>query len=226
MQKHTKKKTDESSTTPPETGSPTSSAAGGSAATASDASTAAPVSPAAPAPSTVELELTAAKEKYLRLMADFENFRKRQTREREDFIRRATEGLGLDLLPAIDHLELAIANAKDKNDPFVKGVQMVADQFLAALAKYDIKPFHAVGENFDPTRHEALTQQPSEQIPAHHVMLQLRRGYMVGGRLLRAAQVIISSGPKDTLVAPSIASPEASPVPLTTGSEVEVGDDE
>jgi molecular chaperone GrpE len=154
-----------------------------------------PAQPApAPAPPPAETELTALKEKHLRLMADFDNYRKRQNRDREDGTRRATESVMLELLPVLDHLELAIANAPDRNDPLAAGVRMVADQFLGALAKFDLKPFQSVGEPFDPARHEAVSQLPSADVPVHRVLHQLRRGYLLGGRLLRPSQVILSAG--------------------------------
>lgn len=131
----------------------------------------------------------------MRLMADFDNFRKRQTREREDYARRATEALMQELLPVLDHLELALANAPDKAGPLAAGVRMVADQFLTTLARFDLKPFQSAGEPFDTARHEAVSELASAEVPAHHVLHQLRRGYMLGGRLLRPAQVVISSGP-------------------------------
>ncbi|MEI8243903.1 MAG: nucleotide exchange factor GrpE [bacterium] len=149
--------------------------------------------PADPAPA--EAELAACKDKHLRLMADFDNFRKRQTREREDYARRATEALMEELLPVLDHLELALASATNKADPLAAGVQMVADQFKSALARFDLKPFASLNERFDPARHEAVSELASADVPAHHVLHQLRGGYLLGGRLLRPAQVVISSGP-------------------------------
>lgn len=151
--------------------------------------------PPAPASSPIEAELAACKDRHLRLQADFDNFRKRQTRDREDYARRSTEALMLELLPVLDHLELALSNAPNKADPLATGVRMVADQFLSALARFDLKPFPSAGERFDPARHEAVSELASADVPAHHVLHQLRGGYMLGGRLLRPAQVIISGGP-------------------------------
>jgi molecular chaperone GrpE len=161
-----------------------------------------PPTPAPPPPSPAEVELAACKDKHLRLMADFDNFRKRQTREREDYARRATEALMEELLPVLDHLELALASAPGKADPLAAGVQMVADQFKSALARFDLKPFPSLGERFDPSRHEAVSELASADVPAHHVLHQLRGGYLLGGRLLRPAQVVISSGPAEAAVAP------------------------
>lgn len=128
-------------------------------------------------------------------MADFDNFRKRQARDREDHAKRATESLMEELLPVLDHLDLALANAPDKTSPLAAGVQMVADQFKATLGRFELKPIYSVGQAFDTARHEAVSEMASDTVPANHVLHQLRGGYMLGGRLLRPAQVIISSGP-------------------------------
>ncbi|MBM4163923.1 MAG: nucleotide exchange factor GrpE [Lentisphaerae bacterium] len=149
----------------------------------------------APPPDPLVAELAAVKDRYARLMADFDNFRKRQVREREEVVKRANEALILELLHAIDHLDLALTAAANSTDPFVTGVRMVADQIHAALAKFDARPEDAVGQPFDPGRHEALNETPSDVVPAGHVSIQLRKGWSLAGRLLRPAQVMISSGP-------------------------------
>ena len=177
---------------------------------------AAPPPPAPPAPSPAEAELAAVKDKYLRLMAEFDNFRKRQARERDEFARRANEALLQELLPVLDHLELALASAPDRHEPLAKGVGLVIDQFFAVLARFDLKPFQAAGQPFDPNRHEALTLLPSADVPAHHVAQQVRRGYDLGGRLLRPAQVIVSNGPAPAAPA---AGQDAAPPPPAAGED-------
>ncbi len=161
-----------------------------------------PNEPPAVAPA-LESEVAAWKDKYLRLMADFDNFRKRQAREREDYTRRATESLMEELLPVMDHLQLALTSAPDKASPLATGVQMVADQFMATLARFDLKPFAALGEPFDTNRHEAVSELASDQVPAQHVLHQVRGGYLLGNRLLRPARVVISSGPAKPAEPPS-----------------------
>ena len=143
-------------------------------------------------------EVAVLKDRYARLMADFDNFRKRQVREREEWIKRANESLLGDFLPVVDHLELALKKVTDPNDSFAKGIQMVYDQFIAMLAKYDVSPIDAKGEPFNPDWHEALSQMPSETVPEHVVIEQFRRGWALAGRLLRPAQVIVSSGKPET----------------------------
>jgi molecular chaperone GrpE len=157
------------------------------------------VEPAAagePVPPPDAAELAAVKDRYARLLADFDNFRKRQVREREEIVKRANEALILELLQAIDHLDFALAAAANPADPFVTGVRLVADQIHAALAKFDARPEDAVGQPFDPGRHEALNEAPSDVVPAGHVSLQLRKGWSLAGRFIRPAQVMISSGPE------------------------------
>ena len=177
----------------------TSSAPETDATAAAPSATVQPPPPPPPAgPSPVELELAATKDKLLRLMADFDNFRKRQTREREDHTRRATEALMTELIPVLDHLELALTNAPNKTDPLCVGVRMISDQFLATLARFDLKPFQSAGEPFDTSRHEAISELASAEVPAQHVLQQLRCGYLLGGRLLRPARVVVSSGPAET----------------------------
>jgi molecular chaperone GrpE len=152
-----------------------------------------PPAPEAAKP-TIEEELAAMKDRYMRLMADFDNFRKRQIREREEWIKRANEGLLTDFLPVVDHLDIALSKEKDAANPFVAGIKMVYDQFVAALEKNNVVAIDAKGQPFNPEWHEALSQVPSETVPANEVVEQFKRGWSLSGRLLRPAQVIVSSG--------------------------------
>jgi len=166
------------------------------AAEAAEEATATPDQSAAgkPPPAPEAEELAALKDRHARLLADFDNYRKRQLRDREDLVKRANSDLLADLLPVADHLELALANASEPTDPFVTGVRLVYDQFIALLEKYEMLPLDAAGEPFDPAFHEALSQMPSETVPANIVIEQFRRGWLLAGKLLRPAQVIVSSG--------------------------------
>lgn len=138
--------------------------------------------------------LAAIKDRYARLLADFDNYRKRLARDREELVKRANSDLLSDLLPVIDHLEMAITQAKQPDDPFVAGVKLVYDQFLNLLDKYEMRPLDAKGEPFDPSFHEALSQMSSDTVPANVVIEQFRRGWLLAGKLLRPSQVIVSSG--------------------------------
>jgi molecular chaperone GrpE len=135
--------------------------------------------------------------RLLRLQADFDNYRKRMVRERAEWQRQAHETLLQDLLPVLDHYELGLNSAikLEADAAMVDGFRMVYDQFNAALSKHRVEPIESEGQPFDPNRHEAITYVPSEEHPAETVIAQTRRGYLLDGKLLRAAQVVVSSGP-------------------------------
>jgi molecular chaperone GrpE len=163
-----------------------------------------------PEPSAIEREHAALKDRYLRLMADFDNHRRRTARERDDLFRRASEALLQELLPIVDHLDLALRKAPAGADAaFVAGVRLVYDQLNDVLARAGLEAIDAHGQVFDPNLHEAVTALPSAEVPENTVIEQTRRGYRAGDRLLRAAQVIVSSG------TPAPAAAEAPPEPKT-----------
>ena len=135
------------------------------------------------------------RDQLLRLRADFDNFRKRTQRERNELFLMANETLFLEMLPIIDHFEMGFKSAEEhKTDCSVtEGFRMVYNQLLDVLKKFNVTAIDTIGEAFDPHRHESLLHMPSEK-PAGTVLEQIRRGYMLGDKLLRAAQVIVSSG--------------------------------
>ena len=137
------------------------------------------------------------KDRYARAMADFDNFRKRTARDREDLVKFAASDVLKDVLPTVDNLARALDEAKDKaEDLFVAGVKLVYDGLLKALAEHGATPLDAVGEPFDANFHEALAQLPSDDVEEGNVMNEVKRGWMLNGKLLRAAQVVVSSGKK------------------------------
>ncbi|MDA3923678.1 MAG: nucleotide exchange factor GrpE [Kiritimatiellae bacterium] len=148
-------------------------------------------------PESAEDEATRIKNQYIRLMADFDNYRKRQAREREEIVKRSNERLLGDILPVVDHLELALTKITDPDDPFTAGVKLVFDQFQGVLKRCGLTPIEAKGEEFNPELHEALSYIPSPSVPANKVIDQFRCGWDLSGHLMRAAQVIVSSGKPD-----------------------------
>ena len=151
--------------------------------------------PAEPAPSP-EAVLT---DRLLRLQADFDNFRKRMDREKKDWTAYANEKLVLELLPVLDHFELGLADSARNGAPaaFTEGFRLIYNQLWTALEKAGAQAIDAEGKPFDPNFHEAITHLPSDDVPENHVVAQTRRGYQLGDKLLRAAQVVVSSGPGD-----------------------------
>ncbi len=142
-------------------------------------------------------EAARLKDQYIRLMADFDNYRKRQAREREDYVKRSNERLLGDILPIVDNLELALQKINDPEDPFARGVRLVYDQFQSVLKRCGLTPIEAKGAVFNPELHEALSYIPSPSVPANQVIDQFRCGWNLSGHLMRAAQVIVSSGSPD-----------------------------
>ena len=135
------------------------------------------------------------KDRYMRTMADFDNFRKRTARDREDLVKFAASDVLKDVLPTVDNLARALDGAKDKtDDPFVDGVKLVYDGLVKALADHGATPLDSIGEPFDANFHEALAQLPSEEVEEGHVINEVKRGWLLNGKLLRAAQVVVSSG--------------------------------
>jgi molecular chaperone GrpE len=136
-------------------------------------------------------------DRYLRLQADFDNYRKRVLRERDELYRRANEDIMEELLPVLDHLELALGSVGEahKNDPVVEGFRLVGEQLMGTLGKFGLSAIECDGEEFDPNMHEAILHMPSSDVAENLVVSATRRGYKLGERLLRASQVVVSSGP-------------------------------
>src|SRR5262249_41712411 len=139
------------------------------------------------------------RDKFLMLLqrtqADFENYQKRNQRERESERRYWHSGLAMDLLPVIDNLDRAMAAAKQAGEsgPLVQGVAMVQTQLLEVLNRHGITPIDALNKPFDPNLHQAIMQQPSSDHPPQTVMQVLQQGFMIHDRVLRPAGVIVSS---------------------------------
>ena len=127
--------------------------------------------------------------------ADFENFQKRNAKERENDRKYYVSSLARDLLPAYDNLQRAIDAAKKSGDdsPLVQGVSATLNQWLQILARHGITPIEALGQPFDPNLHEAVMQQPSAEHEAGTVLQVLQQGFQIHDRVLRPASVIVSA---------------------------------
>lgn len=139
--------------------------------------------------------LTAERDKYLglaqRAQADFENYRKRMARENAAAADRGVAKLAKELLPALDHLELALKAAEGHED-VVKGFAMVAGELQAALGRVGIQSFSPKGEAFDPNEHEAMAQAPIEGAESGTVAEVYQSGYRINGAVLRPARVVVA----------------------------------
>jgi len=145
---------------------------------------------------TAVAEAAAMRDQVLRTQAEFDNFRKRITREREDERKRATERLVEELLPAIDNLERAIehTSADHEIEHLITGVTSVHAQIVGVLSKAGVSVIDPTGQAFDPASHQAVSQQEDLAVPDGTVIAAFQKGYEMGGRVVRPAMVVVSTG--------------------------------
>ncbi len=154
----------------------------------------------APQEPTSELEtrLTEAQQKYVYLYAEFDNFKKRAIKERQELVKFAFEPAAREIIAVADNLQRALEHMPESTDKNLKtGIQMVYEQLKNALQKQGVEPILASGSTFDPNLHEAVAQQPSDQA-AGTVLEEHQKGYTLHGRLLRPSRVVVSAGPAGT----------------------------
>lgn len=154
--------------------------------------------PPAPETAALQAQLAEAQERHLRLYADFENFKKRAAREREDVRRATLEGAVGRFLPVLDNFEMAMAAARlpaTTLETLRAGVEMIHGQLRGALAEFGVEEIDAAGKAFDPSIHEAVSQQESAEVPEGQVLQQIRKGYRLRDRLLRPASVVVARPP-------------------------------
>jgi molecular chaperone GrpE len=144
----------------------------------------------------LEAELARQRDQALRDRADFENTRKRLQREKEEAVRYANASLLEKLLPVVDNFELGLAAARQSADgsAVLSGMGMVQKQLEDFLRDNGLQPIDATGQKFDPNLHEALGEEPSGEVPEGSVVRQLRKGWKLRDRLIRAANVFVSKG--------------------------------
>lgn len=142
-----------------------------------------------------ESERAEFKDLLLRTRADFENYQKRTQREVAQERRYAHLGLAADLLPALDNLERATLAARQagENGPLAQGVAMVQSQLLDVLRRHGVTPIEAMGQPFDPNRHQAVMQQPTADAAPNTVVQVLQQGFTIHDRVLRPASVVVAA---------------------------------
>lgn len=143
-----------------------------------------------------EVRAQKAEDRAVRAIADLDNFRRRLHREKEDAIKRTTSSLLEGFLPVWDNFKMGLqaATKAENREAFLKGFEMVGDQFRSFLENNGIEEIDPEGLTFDPNLHECLSQQPSEDIEENRVITTIRVGFRIGQHLIRPASVIISSG--------------------------------
>jgi molecular chaperone GrpE len=139
-------------------------------------------------------------ERLLRTTSDFENFKKRAAREKQDAIKFANEGLLEKLIPVIDNFEMALlatetAQASASTDSLKTGVKMIHSQLKSVLTDAGLQEIDATGQTFDPNLHEAVSQKETTEVAEGKVVQQLRKGYKFRERLVRPATVVVAKKP-------------------------------
>ena len=145
----------------------------------------------------MQADLDRFRDLAMRSQADFENYKKRCAREKDEAIKYANKSLLEKLVSIVDHFELGLEAARGESEksPIYSGMSLVLKQLQDFLAENGLHPIEAVGHKFDPNLHEAIAHQPSAEVPEEHVISQTRRGYRFKDRLLRPSTVVVSSGP-------------------------------
>ena len=145
-------------------------------------------------------EMEVLRNQILRLQADFENARKRWRKEQAELQERASADILRELLEIYDDFQRAVAaapNGKESKSVFQQGVEMIAKRLEGFLKSYGIIPIDAVGKPFDPTLHEAVSHEVTDSVPESTVLDEMRRGYLMNGRVLRTAVVKVASRAAD-----------------------------
>ena len=135
-----------------------------------------------------------------RNQAELDNYRKRMAREKSDAIKFANGSLLSELLPVIDSFQMGLSAAinEDPDSIISKGMEMVQKQLEEFFSSQGAVAISSVGKEFDPNLHEAISQESSDEVPNGHIITEIRKGYTLNDRLLRAANVIVSKGPEST----------------------------
>jgi molecular chaperone GrpE len=140
-------------------------------------------------------EIQELNDKYLRLYAEFDNYRKRVSREKEELLKFGNESLLYDLLPVLDSLELALKHGSDPNTGVLQGVEITRKEFQRVLEKFGVKRIEAEGKAFDPSVHHAMVQVEREDLEERMIAEELRAGYLYRDKVLRPSLVAVSVKP-------------------------------
>lgn len=144
-------------------------------------------------------ELQIYQDKYIRLAAEFENYKRRAQRDQSDAIRYANESLLKNLLSTVDNLERAIQSGKDAgaNGPLMEGVELTHKQFIETVGKLGVRQVSSIGNPFDPTMHQAVARVESDTAEPNTVVEEFQKGYFLHDRILRPAMVTVAKEKSD-----------------------------
>ena len=172
---------------------------------AKPASVAAPESPEAAEPQGDKTpEAKEYYERYLRCAAEMENLKKRLEKEKGELLQFANENLIKELLPVVDNLERALEHGRqlEAPAPMLEGLELVQQGFIKALTRFGVTPIEAVGQPFDPAFHNAVMQEETAAVDDYTILKELQKGYLLQGRLLRPAMVVVARNAEKTTTGP------------------------
>ena len=138
-------------------------------------------------------ELAESKDRYLRLMADFENFKKRSLKEHSEILKYSGERLVVDLLEVLDNLELALAHSSAEYEKLKQGLEMVHKMFVERLGRWEIRGETSVGKDFDPQRHAAISRVPGGASKPGTIVGELKKPYFYKDKLIRVGEVVVAA---------------------------------
>lgn len=152
---------------------------------------------------TLRRERDETRDQLMRVAAEFDNFKKRMEREKSKLLKYAGENILRELLTTLDNLDRAVEQGRvvagddaNKFESMLQGLELTQKGLASTLERFGVEPVGAVGLVFNPDEHDALTMEANDEIPANHVLREFARGYRFKDRVLRHAQVVVSSGPK------------------------------
>ncbi len=154
------------------------------------------------------------KDKHLRVLAEFDNYKKRVARDKAEWTKSANERVFLELLPVVDHLEMALRHVPEEASSaglraLIEGVELTLKQFKDVLARFGVTEITPLGGAFDPAWHEAIGQVETEEHPPLTVVEEVQKGYCLQSRVLRPARVIVSKRPEQGSQESEVRSQEA-----------------
>lgn len=142
-------------------------------------------------------ELAEQKEKHLRVLAEFDNYKKRVLKERSELVKYQGEQVLLDILPIMDNFDLALQHLDADPAKVREGVEMIHKELLGVLSKWEVKPEPSLGLEFDPTKHSALSKVPTADAKAGTIISEFRKPYFYKDKLLRAGEVVVAVEPNE-----------------------------
>ena len=138
-------------------------------------------------------ELAETKDRYIRLMADFENFKKRTLKEQSELLKYQGERLVVDLLEVLDNLELALAHSSAEYDKLKAGLDMVHKMFVESLGRWEIRGEASMGKDFDPHKHSAISRVPGNSAKPGTIVGELKKPYFYKDKLIRVGEVVVAT---------------------------------